>query len=257
MARTCIFCGGGGLNEQHMIGKQLTKLLPKAPESEEFRRELQRFDEGSQRFDVVHSAALPGPLKHTAKVICETCNQTWVNDIETEAKPTLRALGLRHRGKVSRRQQLDLATWAVMVTMVAEFGDRSAHAISQADRRYMLQRHEPPPSFRVWAASAEGPLWLLGYRHIGFTVKAPGAGVAAGTPPRTTQLTRITFGGLAFLIFSPWSPAMAPRIGGPVAQIWPVGRLTRWPPGPSLSLSEAALWANRAHDVLVADLPKG
>ncbi len=133
-ARTCIFCGGRPLTKEHVVGNWAG-----------------RFGDSDQ-LEIVHLAdreGEPRPPRNSrswsaraydrqARVVCETCNNGWMSDLEAAVSPLLDAGELDGR-PLSRIEQTLLAAWATKTTLT-------------------LNAAEPPES-RVGSAGGCPALW--------------------------------------------------------------------------------------------------
>jgi hypothetical protein len=59
-------------------------------------------------------------LDHRAKVVCLSCNNGWMNDLENRARPTLKEMISGSGVSLTPDEQRDVATWAAKTAMCVE-----------------------------------------------------------------------------------------------------------------------------------------
>lgn len=218
----------------------------------EFLKRRQRRNPNTGEVVFSDEVNIKSPLNHAVKRICGVCNSTWVAGIEMAVKPLLNTLRQSKRKTLSRRQQRDLATWAVLVTMMLEFSDPEKRGIPDGHLKFMFQHHQPPAQTLVWLASAETPPYSLGSRHISFDLRRPRDVVPRGHDSLNNQVTRILFGQLALLVFTstilPADLEITGKPGDSLRKIWPVIKPLRWPTVPPLTFNDAVLLADGFHE---------
>ncbi len=102
-------------------------------------------------------------LDHRAKVVCLPCNNGWMNDLETAARPFLKEMIAGGGVALDVDSQRTVATWAAKTAMCVE---RTFPSATQAipDGYYeslYANPSEPSPSLTVWAGC------YLGRRRMG------------------------------------------------------------------------------------------
>lgn len=170
--RTCMFCGGGGLTGAHIISESLQKLLPPA-EGPSLRHDIwvePGTDQVRSDFKTINISA----LNHQVKRLCEKCNGKWMADIERGTKGILVSLSRGEEVRLNTQQQLDIATWATIVSMLRATQDPGVLCVTSDETNYVRQFDAPPPGFGVWIVRGESrsDAWL---RHLRVVVDdAPG-----------------------------------------------------------------------------------
>lgn len=98
----------------------------------------------------------------SVKVVCHTCNNTWMSRLETEAQPVLTAMVLGRRINLSSPQQIVVAQWCLKTAMVFDCTRQPARRYySQAERDYLFQvrsRDAPAVPLPKWTL-----IWLAAY----------------------------------------------------------------------------------------------
>ena len=92
------------------------------------------------------------PLRSKVRVVCETCNNTWLSAIQDAAKPLLIPMFDGATCVLGHEKQLTIATWISMATMTAEFllHGKTQISVQQADRDWLRLNNRPPPDWRIW-----------------------------------------------------------------------------------------------------------
>jgi hypothetical protein len=84
-----------------------------------------------------------------------------MRDIENAAKPVLKPLILGDNIRLTPPDHLQIATWAVLKAMVAEYDEQSAVTTHYKQRQYMFNHHRPPlKNWAVWIGHFERDKWI-------------------------------------------------------------------------------------------------
>ena len=112
-------------------------------------------------------------------MVCRACNNGWLSQLETIARPLLSDLVCGYARTLTVADQKLLATWIAKTTMTAEYIAKDQVAIHQATRDRFYAAREPAPNWQMWAAYYTGTNWRRGniYHH----------GVGMYLPPLTMQ----------------------------------------------------------------------
>ncbi len=83
-SKTCMFCGKSGGNEEHIVGKWILRDLG-------LNKMKSRIGFGVQRkTGEMDEIEAPQPLSSfTTDAVCQTCNNTWMSQLENQVKPHL------------------------------------------------------------------------------------------------------------------------------------------------------------------------
>lgn len=165
--KACVFCGNGNLTKEHIWPDWARKL----------------FDEtGISGYNEVHasfmgkSRTLTGPPRFLSRqgstmtkrirIVCATCNNTWMSVLEGQAKQILMPLITRQEIVLDAVQQKLLTEWVVMKCMVAEQNVPNDAIIPYDDRARFKADRTIPRYFEIWIASHVSTKWHGGYlRH--------------------------------------------------------------------------------------------
>src|SRR4051794_37140170 len=95
--------------------------------------------------------------------------------LEATAKPLIQPL-LEYRGRhLHRRQQRELATWALMKATVFDATHPKRPAVLVAHREHLFAKGAPPPeNLRIWLATCDAEQ-VSTYAYQGIKLTPPGA----------------------------------------------------------------------------------
>jgi hypothetical protein len=228
--RRCLFCGGGPLTSEHLIGRWAARFTDAEQrnifqssdrEGEMPRREDQRRWRG-RAYD------------RQARIVCKACNTGWMSDLERAVSPLLDPDALAGR-LLSRDEQVLLATWAVKTALTmdaAQPPDQRTFPIETA--RHFGRHRELPEGAYVWLASYTGSEdEIPAYAGLGIDLDD-----RQDTRRGWRDLSVSTFvvGPFVFQVF-----AIAPSVGevqlrrtpaARIAQLWPIEPPAIWRPQP-------------------------
>jgi hypothetical protein len=171
VARTCVFCGGIPVNQEHALPRWLGRMFTN--EIVDFSRTIQY--PGSDELDVrlwrgrPFSATVGGP--------CQTCNGGWMSDLESNAAPIIRPLVNGQDSILSAVEQHLVATWAVKTMLMLRLvvSDIDDQELTQDFYRWLYERRTPPPAEQVWLASYEGEgQWPMTFHYYAVQLAPPG-----------------------------------------------------------------------------------
>jgi hypothetical protein len=99
------------------------------------------------------------------RVVCESCNNGWMSQIESAVKPILVAGIHGVELNLDREQQRNLATWVCLKAMVCEHSNPGTASTPFVDRHAFYIDRFIPGYFRIYfgAHSTSSVAWL--YRH--------------------------------------------------------------------------------------------
>jgi hypothetical protein len=141
-----VFCGGRPVSAEDVYPKWVSRLLGiEGPVT---------YLRGGQV--VRHS----DKVSVVAKVVCNTCNNGWMSDLEVRMQRTFASAVLGGRPEVDTEAQRLAATWAVKTALLRILARPTAQRQydPRASLRDLYERGEPHPDWRVWVArtDAEG-----------------------------------------------------------------------------------------------------
>lgn len=226
-AHACVFCDTRGrLSKEHIFSRWLQDIVPKSGLS---RHEV-RHAHGDQhpRAATPRKGKLSRPgdlLAQTLRIACKGCNETWMSQVVNEARPTVAALVSGRWPQLTRTSAAQLATWAVLTTIVLEFADDTTRTTTPIERRFIRSHKAPPPNWRVWIAphdhSQLGDASVWSWHR---SCKVASAGEDYPARPNA-QVTIAGLGGLALLVASTSFDGRLirgiPAKHGPFRAVWP------------------------------------
>jgi hypothetical protein len=263
----CIFCDSTGVTKQHVFPDWLKKIIPRT--EQRHTQSLSRWTIPARKVAVLFpdfKVRQGHPGTRTVRNVCRRCNNQWISHLENSVKPVLSRMICGETCILTADVQTQLAAWAALMSVVAEFTDLPTLSIPKTNREELRSSlRAPAQSWGVWVARCQGTEWTFRYRHHGFAlVELPPGTVAphgplvpppfGRAPACNTQSS--TFGLGELLIHTRSSTVLDLADPFPddsrstVMQIWPYPRDSIWPP--ALALSDAH--ANELADALVDDL---
>ncbi len=169
MTRSCIFCGGAPVRNEHVwpdwVMNFLRAELPGVPLVGT--RSLVSAAGGSTTWEA------PG-LDVSVKQVCAACNEGWMSNLEEAAARVMKPLIRGEPRILTPDDQVLLARWAAKTALVFEFAYASSAAnyIPASDRQWLRGNETPPASTTVWLAGHTG-------RRIAFHRSVPFEGSPA------------------------------------------------------------------------------
>jgi hypothetical protein len=222
----CVFCRSGGpMSAEHVIPEWTQPFLGDgAVEPGTRTRTTIRRGEG---VDETSHPALPATL--TVRSVCKACNEGWMSDLETKAKPFLASMLNGHGREYHAGGRTLIATWLVKTALVA--GSKFAPALPSQFYSDLYATKQPSPNTQVWlAAGSELNMHSHDFRPI--TVSNPEEPLP--TQPNTFSSV-IAVGQLAGFVVS-WldaKPGLSRlrRFRPALVPLWPLSAARcLWPP---------------------------
>lgn len=250
--RFCIYCGGSPLTKEHLYAAW---LRPYVPVRTLHSHGIEAHNLWRHKPEKTVSWRAGDSHSRTIRVVCKTCNEGWMSNIQQSAKPYLIPILTNSAARLTRVAQKTLAGWAAMMVMTGEFIDREMIAIPQSERDHLRTTKLPPKGWRIWLAShTEGEGLYLWTHHVMSLTDGPAISAEPdGSRPPNTQTTTICVGqnlfvyamsgGVAEPIIRRWN---FPKTIKPLMlQIWPAAAVSlSWPPARRLATREATFVCN-------------
>jgi hypothetical protein len=186
------------------------------------------------------------PLNSKVRVVCRSCNNTWLSQLQEQAKPFLVPLIRGDRTALGRNGQERVAAWCAMATMTAEYIDPDPYsiAVSQSEREWLMNNRTAPQGWRIWIGNYQRYKWIPRWVHFTFPMldaKDMPKPEDVEPPFPNTQITTFTVGQLYVHTMSSaysetvakwyWGLGPAPTAGKLLAQIHPHKEsIIAWPP---------------------------
>jgi hypothetical protein len=184
---------------------------------------------------------------------CKSCNNGWMSDLETAAKPIIQPLMHGKPGTITSVEQMVIARWLVKTSMNYELlRGRSPRYFKPQDYKALIQHGAVPEELLVFLGRYVGRHTLTASDHAAPIL------FGANTPHATTQdgyTVTLTIGQLAMQLFSFRRPKdydghIDVTVPGTwrrsTIEIWPstLGDRT-WPPGEAFDDTAINLFADR------------
>lgn len=199
--------------------------------------------------DERYEAKLPGQVRDwQVKCVCGgthlTCNGGWMRDIENEAKPILLPLIKGTITQLPERQQVIIATWGVLKSIVSEYHGTSQISTHWTQRKVVKTHGHPPTKhWAVWIGNYERENWRLEWASSAFFVPSKAVQLKRGIREPTYYnacTTTQVIGKLFIQIVHIPTPFFTrpdhlarifPPTNGVIARIWPIEHsVIQWPP---------------------------
>jgi hypothetical protein len=184
--RQCIFCGcEGDLSKEHLWSSWMEGLFPKEATPE-------HYEVLSVRTHKVVPVGTPkilsrqgGAITKKLRVVCQTCNNEWMSELEDQVKPILTPLILGQEIVLNPVMQRTLAEWISLKMMIAEHNVPADVIVRQVDRDQFLRDRTIPPYFRIWVISNRSEKWRSRYIRHNATFTLPSKPLMS--PRKNTQ----------------------------------------------------------------------
>ncbi len=220
--RQCLFCDNSANSREHVWPDWVLKSLKVR---EPIRLKLGKAEE---RF---------GSPEQKVKAVCKICNNGWMHDLEQSNMPLVGNLIHDVALSLNGFQQLQIAMWAVKMSMVADFVGRGTRELffNQAEREQLRVASGIPFRTTVWLARFRLPshigLWGTNSWTLDKSVHAQTTTVLVGhlaVQVVTLQCTE-RWDGVDVTVETAHAPAQRPW-PEMLTEIWPTQVSVPWPP---------------------------
>lgn len=180
MSKSCIFCGKkGNKSKEHLWPVWMHEFLPTVGDGNNV-RELSSF-KLQQQIDQKKLKRQGHLFTTKFRVVCKTCNNGWMSELEEDVKPTFLKLIKGEKSNLSEKDQEILSRWISMKVMLGEHAEKGIHVTPNKDRYLLKDKQKIPEYFAIYigthdsnsdaswvrisdtlAASPEGPNPKLG-----------------------------------------------------------------------------------------------
>lgn len=159
--KTCIFCGQRPLTKEHIYGQWLKQLSLQASQKTDHMTSFVQPGIGRQQIKTMAKGKLHrngAPYSHQLRVVCRSCNNGWLSQIQEQAKPVLTELVEGKWPKFDNVTMLNVSLYSTMVTMVLEFADMNTIATPAIERRQFFETKNPLSNWQVLIGLCDGTL---------------------------------------------------------------------------------------------------
>lgn len=245
----CVFCDSPDLTREHVWPEWMRSFVPRPTKDRPGHAvSHRRVDPGTGK---IVNRLLRGRLHRNSRpfgtylpVVCGICNTGWMSRLQTDAKPMLQQFLMGRRIALSSDQQLVLAAWVAMFTMVVEFADVDTAVTPRGHRFQFAKDRIPPRGWTIWIGHMGGALGFTFFNHFSCTVGLPPACLPLHS---NMQATGFKIGSLFVQTYSvlPPLPQMPEADRSAFADcfglrcLWPLRGLVLAPPSCILDASRA------------------
>jgi hypothetical protein len=236
----CIFCQGHGMTKQHIWPDWMSRdsTLPTyrpspnpiysevtfpPPKIDKINKSTGQFSVQLQAPQVVIRQGPPGSRK--LRLVCRNCNGGWMNTIENSSRDIIASLMKDERTILSQDEQIKLAYWITLITIVNEFTDIKNKAVPYQQRKYFQENKTPPEGWLIWIGRYNGTQWDQLIKHIGLTFLSPGSAEDAASEISDTQVTSFAVGKMFAFVISTSRDESYSKL----SKFQPKGLIKLWP----------------------------
>ena len=171
--RHCIFCGNLDLSKEHFWPKWCEPLFPRTAEDGRVEMSFAQAD-GARLVAPPVVTNRPGRvIAKKLRVVCRTCNNTWMSRIEAEAQPVLTPLIQGKPTVLDETQQKTLTEWVALKVMIAEHSKGVDHVTPQHSRAGFRATRRIPDGFQIWIGKCGEDRWRSCYYRSAATFGLP------------------------------------------------------------------------------------
>jgi hypothetical protein len=161
----CIFCPGTRMSKEHFWSTWSKSMLPVGKEDAYHEEKITH----TRKTILVKRELRTRPGSAASKkmrVVCENCNNEWMNEVEVRARPILEPLIAGRPTVLNENQQRILAEWITMKCMVAEHNTPEDVVISRADKEAFKSDRTIPSHISIWIGRHNVSAWCTTFaRH--------------------------------------------------------------------------------------------
>lgn len=258
MARKCIFCGEEGkLSKEHLWPDWLGKMYLRTGDEKHTFGSQSSADKTLVRDGVYERPGHLFSLK--IKVVCQTCNNGWMSQVENDTKPILLNLINGQKFKITKAEIEALAFWVALKVVTAEFAEKkeSLYVTPFEERQEMMNKRKIPSFFNIFVSGhsiGHNSAWLRNSWTMAFSPKGPTPAMEGRH--RNAQSIAFVVGPIFFYVLNVRLLGFIPEQHfnfGNLKKIWP-SKMTflRWPQKPLTKL-ETDVLAYMALDLIESD----
>lgn len=257
---TCIFCDNAADSGEHLWSDWMGDLLKRKWHRSRLEIVKDFRFEGAPFGELSYWSCHGATHKKKVYVVCATCNNGWMNDLEKAARAYLEQMIKGELITLDQTAQRAVAEWISLKVLVLEHdptgGQPPTPIFSREDRLNFKDTHRPPSGFRAWLCKANGEDSSRWYDSLTLgaarMLLSPTALFAGNLPPAgpSRNVQAVTWGIRHLLIHSfsityPYlNPLLQMRFEGGV-NVWPpTNRTIRWPTDDVFADGEIDMLAN-------------
>jgi hypothetical protein len=257
--KQCIFCDNPANSKEHFWPEWMHDLLPQLPDPRH-NRELHEYHPkvGRSKSGVNDR---PGGLQTIKiRVVCDACNNGWMNRIEREARPFLTQLINGAQISLNAVEMAVVARWIAVKCIVAEHATPNYELTPRADRVVLREHGVLPEYFRVYLINHKVAHGIGYVRHsLGLSLDGPPSDPPAWGTPKNVQTISFFLGRILVHLnaaridnYSIESRYLLPQIWNE-CRIWPFQRpRMTWPRRPLLDDNGVTVVASALAEIIAA-----
>lgn len=186
------------------------------------------------------------------RLVCTSCNTTWMSGLETAAKPILLPLLDGDKTVLLKRDRQTLARWLTLKLMITECIDAQDAVVTQNERAAFRAARKIPNGLKIWIGTHSSPDWYAQYHHQTLLgTFGPLSSARERSPDlKNMQVTAIGIGHVFALFFiSAFRVIKLKPYGGIIRLLWPIqARGLAWPL-PELSAVDCNSFAHSLREI--------
>jgi hypothetical protein len=199
--RKCIFCEGANLSREHLWPQWASKYLPQF--SKNSHQEKTYIYNSSINFHEPKNYQKTNGRLWTKKfkVVCKTCNETWMSQIEEKAKPILTPLITGEIYTITKDDCLTISQWITLKIMVAENNKNNSPSeivTTQSQRSALKNSQKIPDNLWVVISRCGAPGYKTFYLRNAATI---GLGPIVENRNKNTHCITLGIGELLLQVF--------------------------------------------------------
>jgi hypothetical protein len=228
--RMCIFCGGKGLSEQHVLPAWLLRTFPENIEGYTQMPTTISLRDGNIYIDSTKWKYQQGALGNARlKIVCKKCNNEWMSAIEAHAKEYMMQLINHTSIRITDDIKTKLSAWVMLMTIMYEYTQLSTKTIKREDRLHLMETLTvPTENWEIWVANTDSSVSKRRlYHDAGQLSLSSDVQSASDIPKCNVQTTLIGIENVAFLASTDYFPIreryVPELISSKFWKIWPLG----------------------------------
>jgi hypothetical protein len=239
MPRACVFCGEPADSQEHVWPDWAAPMLADEGPLQHFHHIVQEGRPSEERRYTKDAYSV------TVGVVCKGCNNGWMSELESRAKPYLEPMLHQHGRDLYEGGLRILATWALKTAMmVDQLSGTKRRSIPGEEYAYLVEHGEPSERVRVWMATYAGSLAVAAGATWGRDAETDNTGTREWDPDRGSRdiwNVTVLFGPVIFQVFG---TTLLPLLGGfelntkYTHRIWPYASDFTWMPKPGFNDQE-------------------